>query len=69
MEISSSVLANQMSSLSILKSANQQPELAGELISKTIEGMSKPQLLQTTPQPVTPLPPEPVSGQVINIYA
>jgi hypothetical protein len=39
-------------SISILKSANEQPKLAGELISKTVEGMAQIQSAQTPAQPV-----------------
>ena len=38
--------------MSILKSANEQPKLAGELISKTVEAMGQIQAGQTPSQPV-----------------
>lgn len=37
-------------SISILKSANEQPKLAGELISKTVEGMVQIQSAQSPAQ-------------------
>lgn len=37
---------NSAVNLSILKSANEQPNLAGELISKTVEGLMQAQLAQ-----------------------
>ncbi len=37
---------------SVLKTANEQPRLAGELISKTVEGMIQNQYAQASAQPV-----------------
>lgn len=37
---------NSAVNLSILKSANEQPNLAGELINKTVEGLMQTQLAQ-----------------------
>ena len=38
--------------LSILKSANEQPRLAGELISRTVENMVQIQAAQSPAQPL-----------------
>lgn len=61
--------ANQLPSLSILKSANQQPELAGELISKTIAGLLSTQSVRATPQTVLPSPAQSSVGTIINTVA
>lgn len=61
--------ATQLPSLSVLKSANQQPELAGELISKTIAGLLSPQSVQATPQTVSPSPAQSGVGTIINTVA
>jgi len=50
MEIASSTVAT--TNMSVLKSANEQPRLASELISKTIEGLMQAQAAQTSVQPV-----------------
>jgi hypothetical protein len=52
MQIASASSVASMASLSVLKSANEQPTLAGELISKTIEGLMQAQLAQTPVQTV-----------------
>ena len=69
MQISPRSQANQLSSLSVLKSANQQPELAGELISKTIAGLLSTQSVQATPQTVSPSPVQSGVGTIINTVA
>lgn len=51
-QITSSSNVNSAANLSLLKSANLQPTLAGELISKTVEGLMQAQSAQTPPQPV-----------------
>lgn len=48
-----SIAKAQQGSQSILKSANQQPQLAADLISKTIASMMQAQSVQTPAQPVT----------------
>ena len=63
MQIASSVAAT--ANLSVLKSANEQPHLAGELISKTIEGLMQTQTVQTPVQPVAPRG----TGTIINTTA
>ncbi|WP_306549494.1 hypothetical protein [Desulfobulbus sp.] len=63
MQIASSVAAT--ANLSVLKSANEQPHLAGELISKTIEGLMQTQTVQTPVQPVAPSG----TGTIINTTA
>lgn len=69
MNISSSSQAHQMPSMSILKSANQQPELAGELISKTIAGLLSTQSVQIAPQTASPSPTQSGIGTMINTVA
>ncbi len=69
MEISSSILASRQTNVSILKSANHQPELAGELISKTIESLVDIQATQTVHQPATASPLQSIIGQLINTIA
>lgn len=69
MELSSSILTKQLPGLSILQSANRQPELAGELIDRTMEGLRKLQPVPTTPKTAATPTMESATGQVINIYA
>jgi len=70
MKIPSYATAGQIPSLSILKSANKQPELAGELISKTVEGLVSGQTGGTMVDSVaTASPPASVSGNIINTVA
>ncbi len=69
MHISPTSQANQLPSLSVLKSANQQPELAGELISKTIAGLLSAQSVQATPQTVSPSPAQSGASTLINTVA
>ena len=69
MHISPTSQANHLASLSVLKSANQQPELAGELISKTIASLLSVQSVQATPQTVSPLPAQSGAGTLINTVA
>lgn len=61
--------ATQLPSLSVLKSANQQPELAGELISKTIAGLLSAQSVQATPLIVSPSPAQSSVGTLIDTVA
>lgn len=63
MQIASSVAAT--ANISVLKSANEQPHLAGELISKTIEGLVQAQTVQTPVQPVAPSG----TGTIVNTTA
>lgn len=44
----------------VLQSANQQPTLASALISKTVEGLMRAQVAQTSAQPVN----APESGSI-----
>ncbi|MDD2465223.1 MAG: hypothetical protein PHI97_14595 [Desulfobulbus sp.] len=69
MEISSSTMASQRAGLSILKSANQQPELAGDLISKTIAGLQNAQTTQDMTKSIDPASSPVQSGNTINIVA
>jgi hypothetical protein len=66
MQITSSTAAT--ANMSILKSANEQPHLAGELISKTVEGLMRAQAMQT---PVSSPAPLAASGKgtIVNITA
>jgi len=54
--------------MSILKSANEQTQLAGELIRRTIEGMLDSQSAAAPAQPVE-TPDISVQGKIINIAA
>jgi hypothetical protein len=65
MQIASVANAGSTASLSVLKSANEQPALAGELISKTVEGLIQAQAAQMPVQPVATLG----SGTIINTAA
>lgn len=69
MEISANTTANQFSSLYILKSANKQPELAGELISMTIASMQTMQTIQAVSEQVNSLPEHSASGRIVNTVA
>lgn len=69
MQIASNSLASQLPSMSILKSANRQPELAGELISKTIAGLATTQSIQATPQTAPPSLAQRGIGSIINTVA
>lgn len=55
-------------SLSILKSANQQPELAGDLIAKTVAGMSQMSTAQS-PAQSNDISEITGTGKIINITA
>lgn len=69
MEISSRSMANQLSGLTILKSANKQSELAGELISKTVASMLATQKVQAPSEQVTAASAQPATGSIINTVA
>ena len=69
MNISSSSTPNQFPNMSILKAANQQPELAGELISKTIAGLLSVQSAQTTAQSAQSSLAQSGIGSIINTVA
>ena len=55
-------------SMSMLKSANEQPKLAGELISKTVEGMMQ---IQSAQSPAQHIDTSEISGtgKIINTTA
>lgn len=55
-------------SMSMLKSANEQPKLAGELISKTVEGMMQNQSVQSPAQHID-ISEISGTGKIINITA
>ena len=54
--------------LPILKSANQQPKLAGDLIAKTVAGMSQMQTAQSSAQSIDMSKITGI-GKIINITA
>lgn len=54
--------------LSILNSANQQPELAGDLIAKTVDGISQTKTAQS-PSQSTDMSRITGTGKIINITA
>jgi len=56
------------SGVSILKSANEQPKLAGELISRTVENMVQ---IQTAQSPARPIDISEITGigKIINTTA
>jgi len=64
----SSVSPLQSESLSILKAANQQPSLAGDLISRTVESLMQAQSMQSPAQPVAQ-PAGNTVGTTIDIIA
>lgn len=66
MQITSSGAAT--ANMSILKSANEQPHLAGELISKTVEGLMQAQTSQTPVPSAAPLATS-GKGTIVNITA
>ncbi len=68
MQITSVVNAGSIASVSVLKSANEQPILAGELISKSVEGLIQAQVAQVPVQPVN-LAATFGSGTIINTTA
>jgi hypothetical protein len=55
-------------SMSMLKSANEQPKLAGELISRTVEGMMQIQSAQSPAQRID-ISEISGTGKIINIKA
>jgi len=58
-----------LSAFSILKTANEQPQLAGELISKSVEAMMQNQsVVQASVQPVD-VSDITGTGKIINITA
>ncbi|MGD9950331.1 MAG: hypothetical protein AB7U29_17905 [Desulfobulbus sp.] len=48
-----SMSQNNSANQSVLKTANQQPRLAADLISKTVESLMQTQSMPTPAQPVT----------------
>ena len=54
-----------LNGLSLLKTANEQPKLAGELISRTVESMQS----QNAPTPVQPIHVSTGTGKIINTTA
>ena len=69
MQISAASNPATMYSLSMIKTANEQPKLAGDLISKTIDGMQQvQQAVQSPAQPVA-APADSGKGTLINITA
>jgi hypothetical protein len=69
MEISSSSMANQLPGMTILKSANKQSELAGDLISKTVASMLTTQKVQASSEQVTVASSQSATGGIINTVA
>ena len=68
MQITPVANAGSIASLSVLKSANEQLTLAGELISKSVEGLVQAQVAQAPIQPVNPDATS-GSGTIINTAA
>ena len=56
------------SSVSVLRLANKEPQLAGELISKTVEGLMQGQVAQSPAQPAS-VGGMPQTGTIINTTA
>jgi len=71
MNISSNIAVSQYSSqLSILRSANKQPELALDLIMKTAQSLENANGMQSAPQNVAPVSSSSSTiGQLIDIMA
>jgi hypothetical protein len=65
MQIAGIPYQKSLNSLSVLKTANEQPNLAGELISKTVEGMQS----QNAPTPAQPIHVSTGTGRIINTTA
>lgn len=63
MQITDSSNSNVFMSGSVLRAANKQPQLAGELISKAVESMVNIQSVQLPAQPVSG---KPETGTIIN---
>ncbi len=68
MQISGTSATSSSVGLSILKSANQQPELAGDLIAKTLADMAQMQTGQSSAQPID-ISEITGTGKIINITA
>jgi hypothetical protein len=51
--------------LSLLKSVNEQPKLAGELITKTVESLQKQNA--QTPAPISDSTSFPAKGKIIDV--
>ncbi len=68
MQVAGISISTASAGMSILKSANEQPKLAGELISKTVEAMGNIQVGQTSSQPVVAANTS-TTGNNINIIA
>lgn len=68
MEITSAINAATGAATSVLKAANQQPSLAGELISKTVETLMQAQVQQTQ-APVQPVTTTAGIGSIVNTVA
>ncbi len=60
--------SSSFSTVSVLKEANKQPQLAGELISKTVESLMQTTSAQAAAQPVH-ISAMSESGTLINIRA
>jgi hypothetical protein len=72
MNISSSLASNgNLSTMSILKAANKQPELALELLQQTMSAMVQPGAVQSPAATVSSSPNSPLTdiGQIIDISA
>jgi hypothetical protein len=67
MQITDITYQKSLTGISMLKAANEQPQLAGELISKTVEGMHS-QNAQTPVQP-TDVSGITGTGKIINTTA
>jgi hypothetical protein len=67
MQITDIPYQKSLTGISVLKTANEQPRLAGELISKTVEGMHS----QTAQTPVQPTDISGITGtgKIINTTA
>ena len=69
MQISSASNPATMYSLAMIKTANQQPKLAGDLISRTIAGMQQAQQAAQAPAAPVTLPVATGRGTHINTTA
>lgn len=68
MQIASAGSLTFLASMSMLKSANEQPQLAGELISRTVEAMMQIQSAQSPAQHID-ISEISGTGKIVNITA
>jgi len=68
MQITGIANLKELISGAVLRATNEQPQLAGDLISKTVAGLMQNQTVQSSGQPV-PVSGMPETGGIINTTA